>query len=211
MKCSRILKGKSGSTIIYVLAVMLLLLAVGASVLTAAFANMGFNRRQRDHAYAVILADSVQKNMMYALGQGSGEEEPLSVQLVKALYQAHDVENGGTGGLADIAIDPVVVPLTKDSNLKVERITLHFPEQQVYIWEADEMMGLNKTAEVSASLVITTVISNRGEDFISTSMHYYYSKGMLENVADSGSGEQMELVVGETGEWEVVKHEKNDL
>ena len=70
----RILKNKTGASLVFVVGVMLLLLAVGVSALTAASSNAGFAQRQRQFNQVRILADSVHQNILFSLQSDPSDE-----------------------------------------------------------------------------------------------------------------------------------------
>jgi hypothetical protein len=90
------LKNNSGASLLFVLAVMFLLLSIGASVLLAAGAGRGALARQAEHNQLMLLDESVQRNIMHSLQ--SPEEDSLGAQIVWAVFE--------TGGeLGDIELD----------------------------------------------------------------------------------------------------------
>jgi len=231
-KFTRVLNGKSGSTLLYVIAAMLFLLVLGTSVLVAAYANMGFNRRQRDHARALVLADSVQRTIMYSLQDNDGmDEDYLAAQIVLALVNSHD-DPIDPKDLPDVEIstdlsDDLTLPMNQ---MEIDSITLSFPSQEVVIWPAQlaiedlddpgeiDRERVPKTAHVSATMIVTVTISIDGDPIFSSRTHYQYSLGKLtDDPYNAFVNETVappidhELVIYDAGKWRLLKHENVDL
>ena len=94
-RAMQLLKDRTGASLMFILAITLLLLAIGASALAAAGANAAAGENQRAYNQLNMAADSVQKTIMYSL-QTSGKDEkaflnePLATlggQLIRALYK----------------------------------------------------------------------------------------------------------------------------
>jgi len=242
-KVIKILTDKSGASLIFVLGIMLMLMAIGTSVLTAAGANVGFSLKQREHSQIMILDDSVHKNIMYSLQGGNTTDEDyetdfLSPQLVMAVYKANDPDlTMSPLGLADmqLVIELGNEGILESGNIKVDSITLSFPEQNVVITppaaaiytsvynDADDITGKTlssprepKTATVNAAMVVTVEINAKGK--ITTSRAIYeYTGGMLTDDPEgefsneeNGDAQEMGFADGGYGEWRLIKHENID-
>lgn len=132
----KILKDKSGISMIFVLGIMLLLMAIGVSVLVAASANTGFMLNQKEHNQILILDDAVHKNIMYSLQHNTSDNNLLSRQLIEAIYSACDPEPESMvpislGLLEDISLDIGFdeIGLEADNEkFEIKSITLSFPK-----------------------------------------------------------------------------------
>jgi hypothetical protein len=89
-KVSKILRDKSGMAMMFVLGIMLMLMAIGASAITAASANTGFWLKQRDHSRVMILDKAVHENIMHSLQHDPSDKDLLSYKLVMDIYRAYD-------------------------------------------------------------------------------------------------------------------------
>lgn len=222
-----ILKDQSGTSFVFVLGVMLLLMAIAVSTLVSASANAGYTASQQEHNRMTLLADSIQNNLLYSLRQEG--ESSLSEQLVYAIYEANDSDlsavNANGLGSMDINIDVDGLDLS-DSGVKLEYFTLSFPEQYVIITpevpkipetpqeddgagnvlvEADPgAPGEPKTATVDAMMTATVAVSVNEKTFTSRAV-YMYTGGVLCGVGDDG-----EMSVTDPGEWRLIKHERVD-
>ena len=141
-------KDNNGASLIFVLAAMMLLFAVGTSVLVAASNTVGYLKQQKEHSQVMILDESVHKSIMYSLQADpfdpSDEEKllpRLSWQLVMALYEAKD-DAFSADGLGVISLEAVIdtdgAPLDlmdadTDRDIYVNSISLSFPRQEVII------------------------------------------------------------------------------
>jgi hypothetical protein len=238
-KVGFILKNENGSSIMYVLAVMLLLLIIGVSVLTASSANAGYSAKQRDHTRGVILAESVQRNVMYSLQVNSNEEDSFSNQLLMALYSAHDTEAEGfelsPNGLGEIILKMEFSEgLKLPENIQVESVVLSFPDQDVMILEAldaivmggigGDDLGLEniervpRTAHVSANMAVTVTINVKGSQMVSRAL-YEFTGGELSDdpegeyslFTEEGLPGPLEMTIIDPGEWRLIRHEKVEL
>ena len=232
-RCIRAVNNEAGSSLMYVLAAMLLLLIIGVSILTAASANVGFNTRQRNHARGILLADSVQRNILYGLQQNKEAEESLANQLLYTLFAASE----DFGQVSEILLEMYLSgELELAEGIYVESIMLSFPEQQVQIQESipailmepqpgatevemmEDIPREPKTATVDAHMMVTVRINIKGNQMISRA-YYEYSGGMLSddpegkfvNYIEGEPDGPGEMVITEVGEWRMIRHEKVEL
>jgi hypothetical protein len=100
-KAVLILRDKSGVSLLIVLAVMLLIMAIGVSVLVAAGASMGFVRSQQEYNRVRLLEESVHRSIMYELqrptaGVSQGTlDTRLATRIAEAAYWI--AEQGAAG------------------------------------------------------------------------------------------------------------------
>jgi hypothetical protein len=209
-----ILKDKSGASLMFVLGIMLFLMAIGVSALVAASANAGFALRQKEYSQIRILDESIHNNIMYSLQHAPGNEDFLSYQLVMALFEARDSGSNLEDIELTISIGGHDLRDENGGSIKVERVTLSFPEQSVVIRpstpaippipempeEVDPGTGLPipgtgspgipgvprtpMTATVNARMAVTVELSARGRHVTSRSI-YEYTGGRL---SDDPSG-----------------------
>jgi hypothetical protein len=229
---SRVLKDKSGASLLFVLGVMMLLMAIGISAMHAASANVGFNLRQREYSQVMILGESVHRNIRYSLEHGSGStDNRLSYQVARAIYRANDSYYSteySTNGLdkieLEIAIGSGVIPDVHDNDnlVWVDSITLSFPHQNVIVKPAipmipavtevidgnpvvisPEIPRVPKSATVNARMVVDVVIGTRNRTVTSRAV-YDYTGGILSEVSYAGA---MQFVTNGYGKWSLVSHE----
>jgi len=131
---------------IFVIFVMMFLMAIGVSTLSAAFANAGYIVRQSDFARVRLLHESIHENIMFSLQDDPKDEDMLGYQIAMAIFRANDPSEFAPGvpvpGLADITNMVINVDGTLLGNIggriTVESVALSFPgqEQLVIINEA---------------------------------------------------------------------------
>jgi len=235
-KIIEILRDRSGVSLMFVLAVMLLLMAITTSVLVAASANSGFLIQQTDHNRVVLLDGSVHKNIMFSFQHDPENENTLSYQLVMAIYQGYE---GGS--------PPAVLPIDikigddegflKSGRIYIKSVTVSFLRQEVaitsyarpaiYVYEYDEDGGtVSKTldrarepqvAAVSAAVAVTVEIGAPGRAVTSRAV-YEYTGGVLwdendpniDKAAEETGPGKMDFKSGSCGEWRMVSHENTD-
>jgi len=213
-KIVSILKSRSGASLLFVLGVMLMLLAVGASVLAAAFGNVGINIRQERHNRAILLSESIHRNIRYSLeAYDSDFEESLSGRLAHQILLSD-------GELDDIELDIEILGFSGGLDA-VQSVVLSFPFAEARIFEAVEgdldldIPDVPRTAQLSARMVVTVVIevdSYLNERRIITSEAVYeYSGGVMIGYPelDDISGDIINYDMffndyNDHGEWEIL-------
>ena len=207
-----VLKNESGVSLLFVLGVLMMLLAAGAAVLAAAMGNVGINVRQERHNRAMLLTDSIHRNIQYSLsrtGVPIGEfESSLSGQIALLIYES-------SGVMEDITLSVDIPEISYDLP---DDIVLSFPYASVTITPfVPEMPELSiderpRTALLSATMVVEfTLYVDAGADgnrIITSRAVYMYSGGVLEWLPDSfGSIVPDERNFSEQGVWEMVSFE----
>jgi len=88
------LRNKSGISMLFVIGIMTLLLTIGASVLTAASSNIGSNVRQNAYNRAVVLNDSIQRNIQHGLmgidQETAAFDDSLALQILNYIFEKYD-------------------------------------------------------------------------------------------------------------------------
>jgi len=195
-KLSAILKNKSGASLLFVLGVMLLLMSMGASAMIAASSNVGSNLRQKQYNRAVILNDSIHRNIMHSLQPASAAtfENSLASSLIMEIYKEYERVNSTTpGALIPDEID-LVMTLTGATISVDNDIKLSFLYKDVkmagpvdFIPEVGEF-GIDRiprTASINAQLTVTVSVEVasgmrfRVEDRIITSQATYELSGAV--------------------------------
>jgi len=224
-KITAILKDTSGVSLMLVLGIMMLLMAVGASVMAAASSNIGANIRQNQYNRAVVLADSVHRNIRYSLltinTDGSFPDNSLALELMMAIFNEGDSLTGNDP-LPEYEID---INVTGDAagggglvNLSALRsVTLTFPF--INVINSDPAIGIPELdiepvpgrVSASARMVVTVVIGLETvgilDDIrlITTRAIYEYSGGIkTETTPPYGDGA---MVITDYGRWELVGYE----
>jgi hypothetical protein len=151
---AKILKSKSGASLVMVLGITLLLLIVGVSALTAASANAGAALSQQVYNQLNLAAESVVRSIMHSLEASVDDEgsrvdcpctdtdtctcpETLGGQLIKALYQhnpANPFERLNLTAALNGAVIPVNIEITVDvplADIDMDNADINFAE--IYI------------------------------------------------------------------------------
>ena len=219
-----IFKNESGSSILYVLAVMLMLVIIGTSVLTAAVANVGFSTRQREHTRGVMLADAIHRNLLYSLQHASieAEEEYLGTQIpnaVMALYMGSaDQQNPETLlplhlelTLEDLASNEIVD--INNKYVKINDITLSLPVQQVDFYEPllsfDDNESPVAAAHIYLEMQVDVSIAIYGSTMETVAVYQFYGTYYDENAtAEDGFNMILQESDDAAWEWRLVRYEK---
>ena len=163
-------KNESGVSILFVLGIMMMLLAVGASVMAAAFGNVGIGIRQERHNRAMLLTDSIHRNIMYSLVDDADFDNSLSGQL--AMYI---IENAGA--LDDYRLLDVTIPgVAIDSD-----VTLHFAYNigtPVYFTDP-ATSDITRMVQMSATIRVEVEVEVGGGERSIISRAYYEYFGSL--------------------------------
>jgi len=227
-KAFKILKTTSGASLIFVLGIMLLLMAVSTSVIAAASANVGANVRQRQYNRALLLNDSIHRNVQHSLmmdPSDSGYQQSLANQIARDIYNANEPRNFAGGSIApieEIELDIAIAGTIIDSE---HSITLEFLFQEVriagpvgYIPELGSAR-VPRTASLSARMVVTVTVEVesatvlRNDSRIITSQAVYeYSGGVFsDETVENTNVEDPDIVFPmaftEFGEWKMVSYE----
>jgi len=229
-KIATILKSKSGVSLMFVLGSMTLLLIIGASVVAAATTNYGSNIRQNQYNRAVVLCNSIHRNIMYSLqipptiqtapltppSQNPAFTNSLASQLVLAMLYNHadpkeefELELTGAAGVAINSRNPNYT------------ITLMFPSQDVRITDPiDAMPELGppfdertpRRATVSAVMIVSVVVevgstgvARTNERVITTHATYSYNGGELTD--EMSPNTTMAFTEEGYGKWELINYE----
>jgi len=218
-----IIKNKSGASLAFVLAVMLLLMAVGISALAAAGATAGKNRQVLNQLN--MYADSIQKSVMFSL-QTSNDDigrsipETLGGQILSTIYEkaayaspdpvesftlnlTPELSNGtdlsGVISSVTINIDPLI------------NFTPYTPEQNEVIDDEGNVIFTYEprrpsTAAISGKITVTVTAEYQNESIISI-VTYKLFDGLF---ADDGTNPD-NMIISNAGIWRFISHEKADL
>ena len=219
-KIKTILNSNSGVSLIFVLAAMMLLMAVGTSALVAAGANAGNLQQQKEYSQIMILDESVHRNIMYSLQHDPSDITLLSRQLAQAIYRANNpglTEYYNPDGLEDMRLD---VEFSNElapanGNTIIENIYLTFPRQDVNIEPPVS------TVEATMLVIVDIGVYDSGGGrlrLVTSRAEYEYSGGVVSGDSsetpsatqnDSDDTEPADDVVfAEYGEWRLTIHER---
>jgi len=205
-KITAALKCKSGASLLFVLGVMFLLMAIGASVMAAASANIGSNIRQDKYNRAVVLIDSIHKNIKHSLQipdtNTTEFENSLAYIIPYAIYNSSltpDPLNPNPligEPFTEIQLDIDIAGVTDIASL--QSVTLGFPFQEVstvgpvgYIPETTPPTPrVPRTASISARMIVVVTVEIPATGFgaenrtITTHATYTYSGGVFSDEND---------------------------
>ncbi|MCL1822785.1 MAG: hypothetical protein FWG44_01150 [Oscillospiraceae bacterium] len=136
-RAARLLDNK-GESLIYIFSIMLFLMIICSSVVTAAIANHGYQVKQYEYNQAIILDESIHKNIMYSLQIDPSDSSLLSRQLAEALYEIRGGNPFSPARLGTIELNLSMVSgtpidLYNDGSITLQSVELSFPEQHVII------------------------------------------------------------------------------
>lgn len=218
---SAILKSKSGASLVFVLGIAMILLAIGASVLTSATASRGSYIRQEEHNRAMLLSDSVHRNILHSLQDPNAPG--LLARQIAEIVRDHYYENGDDGLVIELSIN-----VTDDVIIK-----LSFPVIMVYdvedarpfepgipaneeegILELDPIPREPSFARIRATMDVTVEVeSNRA---IKTQATYEFRGGeLLDNWPYNDTAnpttqvelESLKMIFTSYGKWELISYE----
>jgi hypothetical protein len=192
-----ILKCKSGVSIMLVLGIMLMLLAIAASVMGAASANVGYNIRQNETNRIRLLEQSIQRNIQHSLENGDmGHELINGVFLRYAEDPAEPPEDIDL--LMDIGTDPYDAPrgltytitlsfldaLTGESTLKINITPPIAGAPEIPSIDGSVMIPavprVPGTATIDAEMTVTVEITAaNGVRTVTTVATYEYRGGVM--------------------------------
>jgi len=209
-KISKILKSKSGISLMLVVGTMMLLLAISASVIAAAYANIGHNTRQLETNRIRLLSESIHRNIKFALDNDQGSEASLSYQLIMKLYDA-EMTNTIPGDI-ELQLDINNLAITGEYlppfPLQINSINLSWNHTDVKITPAipyipgidfggipglvniPEVARRPQTADINATLTVTVEIEavrhlGVRSRVITTTAVYEYRDGLLTQEAST--------------------------
>jgi len=207
----RVLRDKSGVSLIFVLAAMLLLMAIGVSVITAAGFNLGAGFAQRDRNQLEMFASSMERTIRAMLmesetGEPVLDTHGLSARIMRDIYLHDDAR-----GILEYSLTPdmnddwsveYTVNVSADMHIEVfepivttvwEPIWEDDPENpdgeqictgytEVVIDRSPQRAILNGVVKVTQTTVYQRVLG--GEPLSTTTVTtYLYSGGLLEERA----------------------------
>ncbi|MCL2424795.1 MAG: hypothetical protein FWD05_00490 [Oscillospiraceae bacterium] len=219
-KASRILKDKSGMSLMFVLGIMFLLLAVGASVLTAASANIGSNVRQSKYNTAIVMTDSIHGSIKHSLEMTPSSTDYLDEDFENSLaYQIAQLIYNNTNSEVPIETVELDIDIPGVDMSAVESIALEILFQDVrFAGPVDAVPEtipptprIPKTATVNAQMTVCTIVEIESASlretprFITTVATYEYRDGILSD--ENADGEIREMNFSDFGKWVLVSYE----
>lgn len=207
-KTASALKDQSGASLLFVLGVMLMLLAAGASVLAAAFGNFGIGIRQENYNRAMLLGDSIHRNIEHSLVARANAENSLARQIAWQIY-----ENSG-----ELMADGIELEVAIDGSTIEEvvwSVTLSFPHASAIITPyVPEIPELNidsrpRRALLNAIMLVRVEVEVNsagvlGEKRIITFEAVYEYIGGILTEEPAGSNN---MIFENPGSWEIVSFE----
>jgi len=141
----KILKCKSGASLLFVLGIMMLLLALGTSAIAAATANIGYNLRQREQNNIRVLTNSVHRSILHSLNVDLADpplatdderENTLAYQILHMIIYANNREEGDAvrGGIEELTLDVTLngFPIY-EGTVELAEVIVTFSEQNFSI------------------------------------------------------------------------------
>jgi len=185
------IKNESGVSILFVLGIMMMILAVGASVMAAAFGNAGIGVRQERHNRAMLLTDSIHRNIKHSLQMGDHYDfmSYLSGQIAWYIFE----NEGYLHYYYDDDGTPLDIPIPRDILLEVTiddddidiggdvTVTLNFAynigSPIDFIAPGDSFT--TRVVQMSATMRVEVVVEVGGGERSITSRAYYEFFGSL--------------------------------
>jgi len=185
------IKNESGVSILFVLGIMMMLLAVGASVMAAAFGNVGIGIRQERHNRAMLLTDSIHRNIMHSLLEYDDDDDfmdYLSGQIAWYIfehryrgypYERHLHEDGGgTYVPIDIPLAVTIDGVDIDGDVDVIlNFAYNIGSPIDFIAPGDSFT--TRIVQMSATMRVEVVVEVGGGERSITSRAYYEFFGSL--------------------------------
>lgn len=224
------LKNKTGASLVFVLAIAMLLLAIGASVLAAATANRGSYIRQKEHNRVMLLSDSVHRNIQHSLTHDPGDKDLLGYQIIKELYNLiladddDDIEIELTIAIDGDNLDDVTIKLTfpfRDVQIRESRD--HVPGIPIGGGVVEPIPPIPRTPKTATFNVVrmvvevkikTTGVAIRDTNrYITTQATYEFRGGVLtDNWPDNATTNppadaDLPMEFTEFGDWELKSYE----
>lgn len=236
IRLRRVLSSRAGASLLFVLAVMMLLTSIAASVFVAASAGAGVANNQIIRGQMELYADSMQKSMMYSLQnkKETGEiqsTKTLAGQLMRTLYNkawaqmnvdgidfidykekftlAFDVPqlSGFTNNMSCYTISIDVEPRVQ---LKREYI-----EEVDYFDSVKEEWVKIKTfypreANLAANIFVQVEVNYKGKSLLSVAS-YKYKNGILLSDGSVDQPTPTKVEINQWGDWRFVSHDKTEI
>jgi len=189
------IKNESGVSILFVLGIMMMLLAVGASVMAAAFGNVGIGIRQERHNRAMLLTDSIHRNIMYSL-QMEGYDEfrnYLSGQIAWYIFENEGDLHDDDGRPLDIPLMVTIPGVDIDGDVSV---TLNFAYNigSPIDFTDPVTSDITRIVQMSATMRVEVVVEvGGGERSITSRAYYEYFGSLSEENIDYADIDYMEF------------------
>jgi len=215
-----ILKNKSGASLMFVLGIMLLLLAISASVLTAASANIGSNVRQNKYNTAIVLTESIHGSIKHSLEMTPFSTDYLDEEFENSLaYQIVQLIYSNTNSEVPIETVKLDVDIPGVDMSTVESIALEIPFQDVrFAGPVDAVpetipptARIPKTATINAQMIINVIVEiesaslREAPRLITTVATYEFRGGLLSDEDTNSEIGEMKFV--DFGKWELMSYE----
>ena len=235
----RYIRNKRGASLMFVLAVMLLLMALGVSAITAAGLNLGASVARRDRNRLELYSNSMERTVKAALddqlaaGAALNMPHSLTERMVwHALNEAY--EDPANPLLYDSApgshLITVGMSLTAESpdgaaDYEIEISGMMFVEKSPFLRylgtadpdDAATSQSVMINGEIWITVTTTYEVPRGGTISMAAITTYRFNNGVLvEDLGGFGGGKQSEptpgdMLVDEPGEWRFVRHEKRDI
>lgn len=197
---------------IFVLCLMMLLMAICASVLVAASASAAASTNRITHNRLVLGADSIHKNIMYSLQKDDGNiDDQLWGKLIWAVYEAND--NGGTG-MGEMNVEMSFSSGRTLDTLEIESLVFSFPmdKQNVNIFPAIDGVSdtgiprIPKTAEINITLAVKSKVKSDNKT-LTTVATYEFTGGRLSDFNPANPQAAGTMAIIDSGEWRLISYE----
>jgi hypothetical protein len=223
-KITEILKSESGASLLFTLAVTMLLIALGTSALVAASTSSGYLLRQREHSQVRLLQDSVHESIMRNLEAPDSGEFPillngdgnLGVLLVKEIYEIYEAEISDPSDLDSLfsgdGVLTVILPGAdlynenddSDHLVFLNEVRLSLSVDKSDVWGNDPIpadpIDIEFTWIMFAELTVTVILETRSGRLLTSTAVYNCTNALL---VSNGFG-VMELQEDYSG-WELIR------
>jgi len=212
-KISAVLNNKSGVSLLFVIGILGLLLAIGGSVMAAASANFGSNNRQNQYNRAVILNNSIQRNIMHSLQADQTNVNSLAYNIANALYLNYAAVPRTQLAAFELELAGVTVPPNTFVTVRFDMQNGRIIPDGVELNNADppEEVRRPRKVEIEARMTVEVAViidsMSPVPRFLTTHATYTYSGSLTDNGTWPGGTMSFNNPGADPGDWVLVNYE----
>ena len=211
----RVLRDKAGASLIFVLAAMLLLMALGVSAITAAGYNFSASLTQRNRSQLNLYVSSMEQTIHFSLTGDVTDEYIVSVESLGGwfLKEAYLLGDGHH------VINNIPLTITQPNDLDISYSAVISAQMYVTIIPGIDIDGAlsEEMATIDGGIVIALETIYAPAAFSGEPLHtttvitYSYTGGRIMEAPDYPDTEDHDnMIIVASGSWTVVSHEKTD-